>query len=83
MNLLRKIKNPELLIWLGVGLWWMINLIQAGFTELADDEAYYHMFAQRLDWASFSPCCNRSTCMHYGESSAPKHQPYATAHYSC
>ena len=53
MNLLRKIKNPELLIWLGVGLWWMINLIQAGFTELADDEAYYHMFAQRLDWGYF------------------------------
>ena len=53
MNLLLKIKNPELLIWLGVGLWWMINLIQAGFTELADDEAYYHMFAQRLDWGYF------------------------------
>ena len=53
MNLLRKIKNPELLIWLGIGLWWMINLIQAGFTELADDEAYYHMFAERLAWGYF------------------------------
>lgn len=53
MNLLRKMKSPDLLIGLGVGLWWMINLLQAGFTELADDEAYYHMFAQRLDWGYF------------------------------
>ena len=53
MNLLRKIKSPDLLIGLGVTLWWMINLLQAGFTELADDEAYYHMFAQRLDWGYF------------------------------
>ena len=34
------------LLWLGV--WWIANLVQAGFTELANDEAYYHMFAERL-----------------------------------
>ena len=28
------------LLWLGV--WWIANLVQAGFTELANDEAYYH-----------------------------------------
>ena len=33
------------LLWLGV--WWIANLVQAGFTELANDEAYYHMFAIR------------------------------------
>ena len=31
-------------LWLGV--WWVCNLLQAGFSELANDEAYYHMFAE-------------------------------------
>ena len=39
------------LLWLGV--WWIANLVQAGFTELANDEAYYHMFADRLAWGYF------------------------------
>ena len=39
------------LLWLGV--WWVANLVQAGFTELANDEAYYHMFAERLAWGYF------------------------------
>ena len=39
------------LLWLGV--WWIANLVQAGFTEFANDEAYYHMFAERLAWGYF------------------------------
>ena len=39
------------LLWLGV--WWIANLVQAGFTELANDEAYYRMFAERLAWGYF------------------------------
>ena len=39
------------LLWLGV--WWIANLVQAGFTELANDEAYYYMFAERLAWGYF------------------------------
>ncbi len=39
------------LLWLGV--WWIANLVQAGFTELANDEAYYDMFAERLVWGYF------------------------------
>ena len=39
------------LLWLGV--WWIATLVQAGFTELANDEAYYHMFAERLAWGYF------------------------------
>lgn len=39
------------LLWLGV--WWIANLVQAGFTELANDEAYYHLFAERLAWGYF------------------------------
>ena len=34
-------------------MWWIANLVQAGFTELANDEAYYHMFAERLAWGYF------------------------------
>lgn len=39
------------LLWLAV--WWVCNLLQAGLTELANDEAYYHMFAERLVWGYF------------------------------
>ena len=39
------------LLWLGG--WWIANLVQAGFTELANDEAYHHMFADRLAWGYF------------------------------
>ena len=38
-------------LWLGGG--GCANLIEAGCTELANDEAYYHMFAQRLAWGYF------------------------------
>ena len=53
MNPLRKIKNPDTLLWVWLGIWWAINLIQAGCTELANDEAYYHMFAGELAWGYF------------------------------
>lgn len=33
--------------------WWIANLLQAGFTELANDEAYYHMFSKSLAWGYF------------------------------
>ena len=42
----RLTPDALLLFWLGV--WWACNLLQAGLTELADDEAYYHMFAEGL-----------------------------------
>jgi hypothetical protein len=34
-------------------LWLIINLLQAGFTELANDEAYYWMYSNFLDWGYF------------------------------
>lgn len=37
----------------GLFIWWLINLLQAAFTELAHDEAYYFMFSQHLDWGYF------------------------------
>ena len=33
---------------IGLFIWWLINLLQAAFTELAHDEAYYFMFSQQL-----------------------------------
>lgn len=33
--------------------WCLLNLIQAGFTELFDDEAYYWVYAQFPDWGYF------------------------------
>ena len=47
----RLTPDALLLFWLGV--WWACNLLQAGLTELADDEAYYHMFAEGLAWGYF------------------------------
>ncbi len=34
-------------------LWILINWMQAGITELQDDEAYYWMFSKFLDWGYF------------------------------
>lgn len=34
-------------------LWWLINLLTAGLTELADDEAYYWFFSWHLDWGYY------------------------------
>ena len=56
MNLQRltaRIKTPGQLLWLGLAIWWILNLLQAGLCELANDEAYYHMFAQDLAWGYF------------------------------
>lgn len=33
--------------------WGVLNLLQAAFTGLADDEAYYWYFSQHLDWGYF------------------------------
>lgn len=37
--------------WMAV--WWIANLIVSGCSELANDEAYYHIFAQNLAWGYF------------------------------
>lgn len=56
MNRFRKIytsfsADRTVTLWLAV--WLVCNLLQATFTELADDEAYYHIFAQNLAWGYF------------------------------
>ena len=53
MRKLLQSRNPDVRLWLLLGLWWIANLIQAGCTELANDEAYYHMFSRSLAWGYF------------------------------
>lgn len=51
-NYFRQIDANRLLCWL-LAAWWGLNLLQASFTELANDEAYYWIFANNLDWGYF------------------------------
>lgn len=43
--------NQTLFIFLG--LWTLLNLVQAAFMELHADEAYYWMYSRFLDWGYF------------------------------
>lgn len=43
-------RNHQLLFYIA---WCLVNLIQAGYTELFDDEAYYWVYAQFPDWGYF------------------------------
>ena len=45
--------KPDGVVRLMLFCWWIVNIIQASFTELANDEAYYWVFAQNLDWGYF------------------------------
>ncbi len=46
-------ERADALVALWLGVWWVCNLLQAGFSELANDEAYYHLFAGQLAWGYF------------------------------
>lgn len=43
-------KNHRLVFY---GIWLLLGLMQAGLTELQDDEAYYWVFSRYLDWGYF------------------------------
>jgi 4-amino-4-deoxy-L-arabinose transferase-like glycosyltransferase len=43
-------KNQRILFY---GIWLLLGLIQSGLTELQDDEAYYWVYSQYLDWGYF------------------------------
>ncbi len=43
-------KNHRLVFF---GLWILLGLMQAGLTELQDDEAYYWVYSRYLDWGYF------------------------------
>ena len=46
-------RSPDATLLLWLGLWWTVNILTAAFSELANDEAYYHIFAERLAWGYF------------------------------
>ena len=43
-------RNPRLVFY---GIWLLLGLMQAGLTELQDDEAYYWVYSHYLDWGYF------------------------------
>lgn len=45
--------GADSLVALWLGIWWVCNVAQAGLAQLANDEAYYHLFAERLAWGYF------------------------------
>lgn len=52
MQGVRQLK-PDTLAFLLLAAWWVFNLLQAAFTGLADDEAYYWYFSRHLDWGYY------------------------------
>lgn len=50
MELAARPKNHRILFY---SAWIILGLIQAGLTELQDDEAYYWVFSKFLDWGYF------------------------------
>lgn len=52
MTIQRRLTANGLLIMLLAG-WWLLNIVQASFTELANDESYYWFFAWHLDWGYY------------------------------
>ncbi len=48
-----KSLSPDALLITWLGVWFAINLIQGSLSELVNDEAYYHIYAQKLDWGYF------------------------------
>lgn len=45
--------SPNRLLALLLAVWWLLNVLQAAFTELANDEAYYWFFSWKLDWGYY------------------------------
>ncbi len=58
--------DRTVVLWLGV--WWLCNLLQAAGSELANDEAYYHLFAERLTWGYFDHPPMTALLVRLGES---------------
>ena len=45
--------SPDGLLLFWLACWWLCNVAQAGLSQLANDEAYYHIFAEHLAWGYF------------------------------
>ena len=45
--------KADTLVLLLLAAWWVLNLLQAAFMDLANDEAYYWYFSKHLDWGYY------------------------------
>lgn len=43
----------KICLYCGIFIWFVINLLQGIFTEITEDEAYYALFGEHLDWGYF------------------------------
>ncbi len=48
-----KIFNWKFCLCCGLFVWFVVNLLQGIFTEIQEDEAYYHLWGEHLDWGYF------------------------------
>lgn len=48
-----KTSSWKLFLYLGLFLFFIVNLLQAVLTEVSADEAYYFMYGEHLDWGYF------------------------------
>lgn len=46
-------RTPQQILFVFLGVWTLINVIQAAFVEVHADEAYYWMYSRFLDWGYF------------------------------
>ncbi|WP_222538825.1 glycosyltransferase family 39 protein [Pedobacter polysacchareus] len=51
--MLQTKKSTEQILFIFLGVWTLLNIIQASFVEVHSDEAYYWMYAKFLDWGYF------------------------------
>ncbi|MBB2150686.1 ArnT family glycosyltransferase [Pedobacter gandavensis] len=51
--MLQTKKSPEQILFIFLGIWTILNIIQASVVEVHPDEAYYWMYSRFLDWGYF------------------------------
>lgn len=51
--MLQTKKSAEQILFIFLGIWTLLNIIQAGFVEVHADEAYYWVYSRFLDWGYF------------------------------
>lgn len=51
--MLQTKKSSEQILFIFLGVWTVLNIIQASFVELHADEAYYWVYSRFLDWGYF------------------------------
>ena len=51
--MIKGLKNSNLLLFIVIGIVFVINVIQGGVTELLSDEAYYWVYREHIDLGFF------------------------------